>query len=150
MQNLTASNVDWAVARANDGTLVDDNGAKQTRSELTLGPQAFGCRTTSSSLEFPAIKFWLKSGSEWSDQMRFGNSTPDFTFRIAPDDSIEALVLGSNDKQYFEVTPGKPFTFTLDALPGVALLGQTDGRLRSFPNGIKAYQLDVRLVPGSL
>lgn len=150
VQNLTASNVELAIATANDGTLVDDNGAKRDRSELLLGPQAVNCRTTSSSVSYPSIKFWLKTGSDWSDQMRFSNSQSSLSFRVAPDVSIEALVLGSNDKQYFEVVPGTAFTVSLPDLPGVTLVGESNGQLRSYPNGLKAYQLDVRLVPSSL
>jgi hypothetical protein len=150
VQNLTTSNVELTVATANDGTLVDDNGAKRERSELLLGPQAFSCRTTSSSVSYPSIKFWLKSGSEWSDQMRFSNSQSNLNFRVAPDESIEALVLGGNDKQSFVITPNEPFTVSLDDLPGLTLVGESTGQLRTFPNGLKAYQLDVRLVPGTL
>lgn len=150
VQNLTASNVELAIAKGNDGTLVDDNGGRSDRSELLLGPQTVECRTTSTSLGFPSITFWLKTGSDWSDQMRFSSNQSNLDFRVAPDESIEALVLGSNDKQYFEVVPGEAFTLSLADLPGVTLVGESNGQLRSFPNGLRAYQLDVRLVPSTL
>lgn len=147
IQNLTSGNVTEAIEVGNDGTLVNDSNVKQDRFDLTLGPQATACHTTSSSIQVPSINFLLDAGNGPSDVVTVKNATDAVRVVVGEDDSFEGFVLGPANKQDVDFTVGKAFTFTLDQLPNAEIVGYTNGQLRTFPNGLKAYTMDLRIVP---
>lgn len=147
MQNQTSESIEERVQYGNDGTLVNDAGTQQDEFSSLLGPRAFVCYTTKSKLSYPAIYFQLKSGSEWSDVVLVSSSNSGFSVRVDPDNSAASLFFGRYDKESVQAEGGKSFTFTLEDLPNSTIIGYISGQLRSYPNGTKAYQMDLRIVP---
>jgi hypothetical protein len=147
MQNQTSENVEERVQYGNDGTLVNDAGKQQDEFSTLLGPQAFVCYTTKAKVSYPAIYFQLKSGSEWSDVVQVSSSNTGFSVRVDPDNSAASLFFGRYDKESVQAEGGKSFTFTLEDLPNSTIVGYISGQLRTYPNGTKAYQMDLRIIP---
>lgn len=147
VQNQTSQTIDEVVEVANDGTLVNDSGARQDSFSVGLGPQALACHTTSSNIQIPAILLQLDAGSGPSNVVTISNSNSGFRVIVGEDTSLEGAYTGKLNKQEVDVTEGKTFTFQLDQLPGMTIVGYISGDLRSFPNGLKAYQMDLRIIP---
>lgn len=145
IQNMTSQNIQERVEYGDDGTLVNDSGEQQDQFSKTLGQQAFVCYTTKSKLSYPSIYFQLNADGKWSDVVQVSNTDNGFSVRVDPDNSLESLVIGNYDKEDLEVSGGKKFTFTLDQLPGKTIVGYLNGNPRTFPNGLKAYQMDLRI-----
>lgn len=145
IQNMTSQTIEERVAYGSDGTLVNDSGEQQDEFSKLLGQQAFVCYTTKSKISYPSIYFQLKADGEWSDIVQVSNSDAGFSVRVDPDNSLESLVIGTFDKQDIDVSGGKTFTFTLDQLPGKTIVGYLNGKLRTYPNGLKGYQMDLRI-----
>ena len=126
---------------------MSDSGTRQDEFEVVLGPGALSCHTTSSSIQVPSINFLLDAGNGPSDVVTVKNATDALRVVVGEDNSLEGFVLGPANKQDVDFTVEKTFTFSLDQLPDAEIVGYTNGQLRTFPNGLKAYTMDLRIVP---
>lgn len=147
IQNLTSTSIKEEVRRVNDGVLATDQGAKEKGFKSVITPMAFVCYTTDSDFAIPGIKFVLNAGSGWSDLVEVTNQAGSFWVRVDPDNSPESLAIGAFDKKNIDARKGESFSFTLEDLPGTTIVGFIDGKEREYPNGLKAYQMDLRVIP---